>query len=352
MNPSSQSETDAIRSDIDVTRQRMDSTIEALGSRLHGRHLVDEFLGFFRRSNPDGSQMKERISQGASNALNSVVDTVKSNPVPALMIGAGIAWMIYNSRKESAPSKSWSQGAEMSGLGEMPYDPDLHVDRPLDYTTGQVTGSLGLGAEDSSQLSGTDTSGDVSAAGGMKEKLGQAGGQLRDKATDLRHRAGERVQAVRHRAGEMSAQARERARMMYSQTRERVATTAHEHPLELGLGILAAGVLVGLALPTAEPVNRIAGPTVDRLRERTREAGREMLEKGRNVARAATEAAKQEAQSQGLTPERLREQAGAIGERTQQAAGDAARNEGLAAGNAPKPSGGNPNDPSLARPAM
>ena len=35
-------ETEAIRSEIDTTRHRMDETINALGQRLKGRHLLDE----------------------------------------------------------------------------------------------------------------------------------------------------------------------------------------------------------------------------------------------------------------------------------------------------------------------
>jgi len=32
--------------------------------------------------------------------MHAVVDTVKQNPMPALLIGAGVAWMIYESRRE------------------------------------------------------------------------------------------------------------------------------------------------------------------------------------------------------------------------------------------------------------
>ena len=83
---------EAIRSEIDTTRRRMDDTMEALGERLKGRHLLDELLGLFRSDNqsPKAMQIREKVSRTASTAAHSVVNTVKSNPMPALLIGAGV----------------------------------------------------------------------------------------------------------------------------------------------------------------------------------------------------------------------------------------------------------------------
>ncbi|MDO8542572.1 MAG: hypothetical protein Q7S40_19190 [Opitutaceae bacterium] len=175
---------------------------------------------------------------------------------------------------------------------------------------------------------------------------------MKDKLSTAKQRADEKMQAMRERAGEMTAQARQRAQMAYTQTRQRVVTTANDHPLEMGLGLLAAGMLIGLAIPTPSPVNRVVGPTADRLRERTRQSGREMLEKGKRVARAATTAAREEARAQGLTPERLREQAEAVAEQSKEAATEAARREGLTSGGTFGSENPSDSDPSRARPGM
>ncbi|MCR6655354.1 MAG: DUF3618 domain-containing protein [Opitutus sp.] len=47
MKPELDQPTETLRSDIDTTRERMDETIDRLGDRLQGRHLVDEVIGFF-----------------------------------------------------------------------------------------------------------------------------------------------------------------------------------------------------------------------------------------------------------------------------------------------------------------
>jgi len=85
MNDSANNETETIRSDIDITRRRMDDTMDALGDRLQPRHLLDELLGFLRSSGSDGeSRMKhlgQRVGQSCNTAMHSVVDSVKQNPI-------------------------------------------------------------------------------------------------------------------------------------------------------------------------------------------------------------------------------------------------------------------------------
>jgi hypothetical protein len=77
-------------------------------------------------------------------------------------------------------------------------------------------------------------------------------------------------------------------------------------------------------------VNRSLGPTVDRLKQQTREKGSELVEKGKRVVQAATSAAKEEAQAQGLTAEKLRGEARAVASRASDAGMASARQEGLA----------------------
>jgi ElaB/YqjD/DUF883 family membrane-anchored ribosome-binding protein len=317
MNQSSDSNTQAIRSDIDETRRRMDGTMDALGERLQPQHLIDEVLGFFRRSTSDGNNqlhhLREKITQSADTAMHSVVETVKKNPMPALLIGAGVAWMIYESRRSSSPNMDGDYyGYDREGDLR---DPDLYTDRPMQYSLGKT----GDGEQSKlGELKDKIAEKAADATGQVKEKLSRAGEVAREKANELRQQAGEKL-----------GQVRERTTQAYQRSRERVIQTADHHPLELGLACLATGLVTGLLLPTPEVVHRKVGPTADRLRDRTRETSREMMEKGRHVAEAAMNAVKNEARAQGLTPERLRDKTTAVAERATDAARDTARQEGL-----------------------
>jgi ElaB/YqjD/DUF883 family membrane-anchored ribosome-binding protein len=354
MNDSSRNDTEAIRSDIDDTRQRMDSTMDALGERLQPRHLLDEVLGFLRGSSSDGEsrmiKMREKLTQSCDTAMHSVVDTVKKNPMPALVIGAGVAWLIYSSRRENSGYEVEDYSAEDAALR---YDPDTHYDRPLEYTTpGSQTDYTTPGSETQWSEQGG------SKLGAMKDKIADKASAATEKVKEKLSNAGEvareKMSALQSRAGEMTSRVRDTTREAYTRTRERVSTTADQHPLEVGLVALAAGLIAGLAMPTPNAVNRKIGPAADRLRDRTREAGREMLEKGKHVAEAAATALKDEAQAQGLTPDRLRDKAAAVVDRAKEAGQQTAQREGMTTspGNQSATAYPGGSDPSVARPVV
>ncbi len=255
--------------------------------------------------------------------------------------------MIYSSRQSNARDYDYD---------EYSYDPDAHIDRPLEYPGGLGSSAGGWRAEAASKY------------GQMKEdvanKLSHATDEARHKMEDLRHTAGDKLESARHRASELGDRVKERTSEAYSRTRERVVDTAEQHPLELGLVCLAAGLVAGLLIPTAEAVNRTVGGKADRLRDRTREAGHDMLEKGKRVADAAVSAVKEEAEAQGLTPDHLREKPAAVADRGTEAGKQSARDEGLTAspshsdsrnkpeGSSSSAPGSSPNDPTVARPAV
>ncbi|MGH7956548.1 MAG: DUF3618 domain-containing protein, partial [Opitutaceae bacterium] len=274
MNDSQKNEPEAIRSDINVTRRRMDDTMDALGERLQPRHLLDEVLGYFRGNSGDGesrmTQMREKITRSCDTAMHSVVDSVKKNPMPALVIGAGVAWMIYSSRREDSVDYDMEDYPAEDAARR--YDPDTHYDRPLDYpsTSGAEAEGSDQGGSKLDQIKGK-----------LSDKASAAGAQVKEKLSHASEAAREKMNALKGRAGEMTSRMRDSTRNVYARSRERVVTTAEHHPLEVGLVALAAGLVVGLSMRTPSAVNRRLGPAADRLRERTREAGAEMIEKGR-----------------------------------------------------------------------
>lgn len=346
MNDSPKNETETIRSDIDTTRRRMDDTMDALGDRLQPRHLLDKFLGYLRSSGDDGeSRLKhagERIGESCNHAVHSVVDSIKQNPMPAVLIGAGVAWMIYSSRRDHPQRYDFEDYAPSDTSRR--YDPDSHYDRPLEYPPAgaDIRASTSQG-EPQYRAMPNDFAGKTdSVADQAKGKLAQAGEVAREK-----------IGEIRDRAGEVSDRVRERTRETYDRARERVVSTADQHPLEVGLVALAAGLIAGLAIPTPNAINRSIGPAADRLRRRTQDAGNEMLQKGKRVAEAAMTAVKEEAEAQGLTPEHLRGKASAVAERGKEAGQQAANREGIK-NTSSTPAANSPieSDPTIARPGL
>jgi hypothetical protein len=347
------SETEALRSDIELTRRRMDETIDALGERVQGRHLLDEVIGFFRHNSDTaseaGTRVREKlsdtagkISETAGNAASAVVDTVKKNPLPILLLTAGAAWLAYNATRK--PRADVEDDLEDSDR----YDPDTHYDRPLEYP-GENLSAVGDTLEGASEDM-TDQASSTFAK--LKDKASSATDQVKEKLSDATDKVRGKFQDVKQRASEIGSQVQDRTREAYGTARDTVVVTTDQYPLQVGLGCLVVGVLAGLALPTPKPVHRYAGPTVDRLRNRARDASREWLDKGKTVARAAGNAAKSEAENQGLSIERLRRSGDAVAQSAANAAADTARQEGLTGDSGNLREGTVPADPSAARPAM
>jgi ElaB/YqjD/DUF883 family membrane-anchored ribosome-binding protein len=328
MNQQADLESNALRSEIDSTRGRMDQTIDALEDRMKGRHLIDEIVGFFRRSDGDGrvDELKQKISRTAG----TVVDSVKAHPVPVMMVGAGIAWLIYQNRSSGRFRTQDQRNFDYTGEDYAGgYESYGAASEPTGYETEDYTGE---------RVSNKSSS----VVGQAKEKLSDLGAQAREKVANLGSRSREKLDTARQRVSELGTQAQQRSREAYARTRQQIANTTEQHPLEVGLGFLALGVIVGLAMPTPRAVSRRLEPVGTRVRE----AGSELVEKGKRVAQAATQAAKVEAKTQGLTVERVRDEARAVAKSAADAATETAKREGL------QPGGTSPTDPTSARPPV
>lgn len=260
----------AIRAQIDETRHRMDHTIDALKERFTGRHLVDEALHFIRTQNQNGKMknLTQKISSSADAAVHSVVDTVKANPLPAVLIGTGVAWYIYNQIR--------AQGTNGSVSG---------TDVPRDYSDESYD-------RDASDLGISNREGF-----GVGENLKEKAGQIKERSKEAFQTAGTKMhemgEQVREKAHEMGDRARRGAAELGNRSRQLI----EQNPLESGLVCLAIGLIGGLALPTSNRVRQTVAPGARRLRQR---AG-DMADRSRVVLRSATQAAKTEAEAQGLT---------------------------------------------------
>lgn len=83
-----------LHQDIRHTRADMDETLEALGERLHPRHLLDDVVGMF--ASGDGRVSRSDIAATSKRAGRSIARSLREHPIPALLCGAGILWWIYD----------------------------------------------------------------------------------------------------------------------------------------------------------------------------------------------------------------------------------------------------------------
>jgi hypothetical protein len=80
---------------------------------------------------------------------------------------------------------------------------------------------------------------------------------------------------VRHGAGQVKESAKQ------------AVSVAQANPIGLGVGAIAVGLIVGMALPTTRAEDERLGDLSDELKQQARDAGSEVLDRGKQVAQDA-----------------------------------------------------------------
>lgn len=363
-------DSDAIRGDIERTRAEMDATLAALDARLHPRQLLDDFLDLFRGSDVTGSMRRTAMDAGAR-----AVDQVKSNPVPLALIGAGVAWMLFDRNHHDrarlpveAPEQEFPVGSPYTYLGVrageydpmtgLPYGAARGADDHPDADDSEAGSSRlekmkdrsGAAAERARRAMHNARGRVSSATRGMAERIRSAQRHISGQARRAGQTAGQWSRSAGHgissAAGsvgstatgagswvaETSSGLADQTREVYYEGKARFDETLHSHPLAVGVGALSLGILAGLILPRTNAEDRLMGEQADEFKHEAAEMGRDMLHAGKEVVRKSAERASVEARDQGLTPHELARKGKHVAAEAGRAAAETAEDEHVTAG--------------------
>ncbi|WP_018042237.1 DUF3618 domain-containing protein [Methylobacterium sp. 88A] len=113
-----------LEKDIEASRARLDQTIDRIQDRLSVPSIVDDMLGNVRRT-------------PLSGAYDGALDAIRRNPVPVLLIAAGIGWLLHRTGKDRQTLTKRSlidpDGAlpVTPGATAKAYDPDQPTRQPV-----------------------------------------------------------------------------------------------------------------------------------------------------------------------------------------------------------------------------
>jgi ElaB/YqjD/DUF883 family membrane-anchored ribosome-binding protein len=261
-------EAERLQRDIRHTRAEMSETLDELGHRL-SPHYIKE-------------QVKDSVRSTAHDAGTNMLDTIKQNPIPSLIAGLSIGWLIAKAGQSDDRDR---------------YDYDRYY-RGAYYGPEYGGGRYNAGREPY----------------GNRERYDEHGRSLADRAGDLTHEARDRATDVAHEAREWVGDVADPARDVASEAGHRVQDAAYEarrygrratnwlertmedNPLAAGAVALAAGALVGLAVPETEPEHRLMGEASDRVKEQAQHLAEEKLDQVKAVASETLDEAKEGAQ--------------------------------------------------------
>jgi hypothetical protein len=146
-----------IRADIEETRFEMGGTLNELGDRLEPGNLIDE-----ARENVRDATIG-RVEDTARGISDMVLETIKRNPIPAAMAGAGLALLWAN--------RSNGNGHDRRAFGYGYYSAQPQRERGVSDKLGDAAGTVG------DTMSGA--AGRVgSAVGEASENIGQGVGEI------------------------------------------------------------------------------------------------------------------------------------------------------------------------------
>ena len=196
-----------IRAEIEDTRLEMGDTLSELGNRLEPSRLVDQAKENVREATIG------RVEETAKGVSTMVMETIKKNPIPAAIAGAGLALLWANRSNGSNGGNGNGYGAAYRGNG---------------YRGEQSGGGL-----DVSKV------GDV--ASGIGQNVGQTVGQVGENATQV---TGEVIQ---------------RGRQTVEQVGFRLDSFMQASPLAMGAIAIGAGAVVGALVPETQQERQVLG---------------------------------------------------------------------------------------------
>lgn len=215
----------ALEREADNARSELEHTLEALEHRLSPGAILDQVMRVAR--------------QNGGEFGSNLATQVRNNPLPTLLVSAGLTWLMAASK--SAP------------------------ERRVDSNGGA----------------------------GISERASSAAGSAKHAA----HRLSDRALGTAGSVRDAGARAAHSARAGAYDLREGVSNASREHPLVLGALAVATGAALAAWLPPTEAEDEWIGEASDDAKSRAREEARQRTDQVKGAAAEAAEAVRETSQS-------------------------------------------------------
>lgn len=263
--------TTQLEMEAEQRRHRVSGLMDELKARIAPNQVVEEVMEYAATG----------LRGAASEMARNLAVKAQKNPLPFLLIGAGIAWIVASERRHHANGGAQPQSGMPRGADSMPRpqrngDNGSLIDRGFHQVASKVS-------EVTDSVSGR--------LQGVSEKAKEGWGRAEEFAVGSYVGAKQVIEDTATSGDQMLSNAR---------------SFMHQEPLVVGGVGLAIGAALGAAIPTTPSENRLMGATADEAKTLVRDAASDGLHRVRSVAEhaveSATEAVSDEARKQGLAP--------------------------------------------------
>jgi hypothetical protein len=288
--------TSELRAEIAETRERLAEDLGAISEKFSSQHAKGV-------AGEKARHAAERIKGTMRRAGHSTSAYARDNSLPLALLGMGLVgagWLLVNARRSQRMPSYGEEAGWTSATSDHEYQGEPAFPSP--GTAGEYGGEYGGVTE---MRERTEHSGGLKRTiGNVKGRVGHYGHEAKLRAQSASHRAREQMSHQAHRAGDTMQHLME------------------DKPLLLGAAAFAAGIGLGMLLPTARQERRFLGPTRERLMHRAQDKLRAVKHVAERTAErtmdqvreTARETAREEAEREGLTqPQSTPPQSGPTG---------------------------------------
>lgn len=285
--------------EVNAQRDRVEARIGEIKERLSPGQLVDELLSYSK--------------EGGSKFATNFAQQLTANPLPAALVGVGLAWLIganasgTNNAHQASHSR-WDEDdfpyARLpgGGLRRVQHSADDEGQWWSEFESNDGTrykaeaNSLGRRAGHFTDQAGKKFAGFIDDAGNrvrqFQDELGNAlddaagwashawrdaKSSVKQQADNLSQASSSAASAVRHVGGSLGSGLQSQT----DQLTRQISSLFDQQPLIAGALAFAAGAALGAALPHTEQEDHLLGAQADKVRDKATAATGDIYEQGK-----------------------------------------------------------------------
>jgi len=259
-----------------------------------------------KSSSPEARE-REQQSAGREDSKSGLLKTAREHPIASAVTGVGAGLLLVEGARRAI--SSWtSQNSNGNGSRDNRDDEEGQEDEREQRRS--------MSGQSKGQMDESDESEDEENSEGIGEKSHDVG----ERVSKTTRRA---ISSLRSGASTLGHQ----AQSAFEQGREIGTEFWEDNPLMIGAIALAAGIALGMLLPSTETEDQWIGKLSDKTAGRAKKAIGEVFEQGKEMfGRAVTEGMDtlaREAEREGLTPARLQRKFKRLGAHVRDAVSEA-----------------------------
>ena len=244
-----------IEKEVDRERGQVADTIDALQSKISVNGLVDEVL--------------KVVSANGREVSRALGRSVRENPLPLILTGVGLAWLMASSSGSGAQSRARGDAdsdewERLRRSGSTRKTSESSASPPfVGDGIQRVSGAEAVAEADKGYAPSESPSSERGVPGGLQETLGGLGETARDALAGAGNTISTVTDSLAHAGGRARAEVEQRTRGV----QESLMSVLDEQPLVLGGLALALGAALGGVLPRTASEDKLMGSQADRLKK-------------------------------------------------------------------------------------